>query len=93
MGNAIVTFKIMPESPEIDLEAIKEKALAIAKEKGAKGDMQSKVEPVAFGLQQILIMGMYEVTDDADFDAIASEMGKLAGVASSEVAQMDLALG
>lgn len=93
MGNAIVTFKIMPESPEVSLEPIKEQALVIAKEKGAKGDMQSKIEPVAFGLQQILIMGMYEVSDDMDFDAIAAEMGNIEGVASSEVAQMDLALG
>ncbi|MGM5483555.1 MAG: elongation factor 1-beta [Nanobdellota archaeon] len=93
MANAVVTFKIMPDSPEIDLEKIKEKALEMVKEKGAKGQIQAKIEPVAFGLKQLLIMAMYEVSDDNDFDAIAEEMGKIEGVQSSEVQNMDLAMG
>ena len=43
MAKAIITFKLMPESVEIDLEPIKEKALEIAKESGAIGQMQSKI--------------------------------------------------
>lgn len=93
MANAIVTFKIMPESPEIDLEAIKEKAFSIAKENGSKGEMQGKIEPVAFGLKQLMVYAMYEVNDNNDFDAIASKMGELEGVQSSEVHNMDLAMG
>ncbi len=93
MANAIITFKIMPESPNTDLEPIKEKALAIAKEQGAKGELQSKIEPLAFGLQQIFIYGMYEMSDDKDFDAITAEMQKIEGVSTSEIAKMDLAMG
>ena len=92
MAKAIITFKLMPESPEIDLGPIKEKAGAIAKDKGAIGEMQVKEDPIAFGLSAVLVMAMYEV-EGADFDAIAQEMGKIEHVQSSEVAKMDLALG
>lgn len=93
MANAVVTFKIMPESPEIDLESIKDKALEIAKEKGAKGQMQAKIEPVAFGLKKLLVLAMFEVSDENDFDSIAEEMQTIEGVQSSEVQNMDLAMG
>ena len=82
----------MPESPDVDLEPIKEKALAIAKDSGAIGQMQAKEEPIAFGLIAVLILGMYEV-NNADFDAIAAKMQEIENVQSAEVAKMDLALG
>ncbi|MDP3699041.1 MAG: elongation factor 1-beta [Nanoarchaeota archaeon] len=92
MAKAIITFKLMPESPDVDLEAIKTKALEIAERAGAIGQMQSKIEPIAFGLKAVLILAMYEV-EGADFDAIAEKMAAIKGVQSAEVAKMDLALG
>ena len=92
MAKAIITFKLMPESVDVDLEPIKEKALEIAKEAGAIGQMQSRIEPIAFGLKAILVIAMLEVVG-GDFDGIAAKMGELEGVQSSEVAKMDLALG
>ena len=49
----------MPESPEVDLNPIKEKAERIAREKGAIGQMQAKEEPIAFGLVAVLVLAMY----------------------------------
>jgi elongation factor 1-beta len=92
MAKAIITFKLMPESPDVDLEAIREKAMAIAKAAGAIGEMQSKLEPIAFGLKAVMVLAMYDV-EGSDFDAIAEEMGAIEGVQSAEVAKMDLALG
>ncbi len=92
-ANAIVTFNVMPESPESDFESIKEQALAIAKAEGAKGEMIAKIEPLAFGLQKIVIMGMYEMNDDMDFDSISEKMAAIEGVSNAEVAKMDLAMG
>lgn len=82
----------MPESPEIDLEAVKEKAFEIAKAEGSKGEMQYKINPIAFGLKELLVLAMYTV-DDANFDAIAEKMATLEGVQSAEVYKMDLAMG
>ena len=92
MAKAIITFKLMPESPDVDLEPIKTQAMEIAEAAGAIGQMQSKIEPFAFGLKIVLIMVMYDV-DGADFDGIAQKMGQIEGVQSAEVAKMDLALG
>ena len=92
MAKAIITFKLMPESPDVDLEAIKTKALEIAQEAGSIGQMQTKVEPIAFGLKAVLILAMYDV-EGADFDGIAQKMSEIEGVQSAEVAKMDLALG
>ena len=92
MANAIITFKLMPESPDIDLEPIKEKALKIAKEAGAIGQMQSKEEPIAFGLKALLVIAMYKV-EGSDSEAVAAKMGEIEGIQSAEVAKMDLALG
>ena len=82
----------MPESPEVNLAPIIEEAKKIAQVNGAKGDMQVKEEPVAFGLKAVLIMAMYKV-GEASFDTIAEEMAKIKHVQSAEVARMDLALG
>ena len=92
MAKAIITFKLMPESPDVDLEPIKEKAKSIAREKGAIGEMQVKEDPIAFGLIAVLVLAMYNV-DTADFDAIAQEMETIENVQAAEVAKMDLALG
>ncbi len=92
MAKAIITFKLMPESPDTDRKEIAETALKIAKENGAIGQMQTKEDPIGFGLVAVLILGMYDV-NTSDFEAIAAQMKEIHGVESAEVAKMDLALG
>lgn len=92
MAKAVITFKLMPEEPGVDLNKIKEAALKIAKENGAIGEMQSKQEPIAFGLIAVLILAMYTV-EGSDFDAIANKMSEIPEVQSAEIAKMDLPLG
>ncbi|MBI2662049.1 elongation factor 1-beta [Candidatus Woesearchaeota archaeon] len=92
MAKAVITFKIMPESPDVDLGPIKKEALRIGREGGAIGEMQIQEEPIAFGLKAVLVLGMYNV-EGSDFDAIAEKMSIIEKVQSAEVAKMDLALG
>ena len=92
MAKAIITFKLMPESPDTDLKPVEEQALKIAKDNGSIGQMQTRIDPIAFGLKAVLILAMYEV-GDADFEAIANKMSEIEGVQSAEIAKMDLALG
>jgi elongation factor 1-beta len=92
MANAIITFKVMPESPEVELEPIKEKCKEIAKAEGAKGEMLVEEQPIAFGLKAIMVKAMYEV-EDGNFDAIAEKMKAIENVQEAEVASMDLPLG
>ena len=93
MANAIVTFKIMPESPENNVEDFVDTMLEIARKHGAKGEMQTKVEPLAFGLKQLLVYAMFSMDDDKDFDSISAEMAKVEGVGTTEIVNMDLAMG
>ena len=92
MANAIITFKIMPESPDVELEKIKEEAKKIAKEAGAMGEMLVEEQPIAFGLKAVIVKAMYKV-EGGEFDAIAGKMKDIEKVQSAEVANMDLALG
>ncbi len=93
MANAIVTFKIMPKSPEVDCEAIVEKAKAIATETGAKGNVAHEIKPLAFGLKEITVIGMYEMTENFASDPVADKMAEIEGVSNAEVASVDLAMG
>ena len=92
-ANAIITFKIMPESPDVDFEVVKTSALEIATAAGAKGEMRADIVPLAFGLKQLNLMAMFEVNDDVDFDTIAEKFLAIEGVQAAEVDKMDLAMG
>ena len=89
MAKAIITFKLMPESPDVNLEVISKKAQDIAQKAGAIGQMQTKIEPIAFGLKAVLVMAMYDV-EGSDFDAIAEKMSLIDGVHKPEVPNIDL---
>ncbi|OVE74944.1 hypothetical protein BVX95_00785 [archaeon D22] len=91
-ANAIITFKVMPESPDVDFDAIVEKAKEILTAEGAKGDVASEIVPLAFGLKEIKILGMFEMKDDS-FDPIADKLAEIEGVNTAEIFKMDLAMG
>ena len=91
MANVIITLKIMPESPETDINALKSKAIEIiTEEKGEVG--KEEIEPVAFGLNAIkLIFVRDEKLGGAD--TIEQRVGQIEGVASAEVIDVRRAIG
>jgi elongation factor 1-beta len=56
MGTAIVTLRIMPESPDADLKRIEEEALKLITEFSDDRQKKVDVQPVAFGLNSINII-------------------------------------
>ena len=52
MASVVVTVKLMPESPEVDLDQMKEKATEVINKVGEVG--KTEIEPVAFGLKALL---------------------------------------
>ncbi len=82
----------MPESPDVDLEAVKQKCYELGAKLGAKGTMDSKIEPIAFGLCQLILLGMWG-SEGYNFEEIALEFEKIEGVSSAEVYKLDLAMG
>ena len=94
MANSIVTIKVMPESPEIDLEGIKEECIKISQEAGAKGNVATEIQPIAFGLSALMVLGMYGDENGAvDTEALTAKMAEIEGVQTAEVEKVDLAMG
>jgi elongation factor 1-beta len=55
MANAIVTVKIMPEDPSVDLKKVEMHALKEIEKYAGKGDTKVEIEPIAFGLKALKI--------------------------------------
>ena len=92
MGKAIVTITVMPESPEIDLEAIKEKVAHIVREFAGEGDTKTEIEPIAFGLKALKYLFVMD-EDLGSPDVAAEKVQELEGVQSAEVSDVRRAIG
>lgn len=91
MGNAIVTLRIMPESPDTDLEAIKVQATKeIANFGGEVG--KELIEPVAFGLKSLSLIFVVD-EEKGGTDALEEKIREIEGVNSAEVTDVRRALG
>ncbi|MBT3464694.1 elongation factor 1-beta [archaeon] len=83
MAEVVVTIKIMPKSPDVDLEAIKIKATdVIAEQKGEVG--KSSIEPMAFGLKSLSLIFIRDESLGSVED-IEEKIKALEGVNSAEV--------
>jgi len=92
MANAVVTIKIMPESPESDLTKIEAEAKAKIAEFAGEGQTKTTIEPVAFGLKSINIIFVVDEAKGSP-DPIAEEIARLDNVNSAEVTDVRRAIG
>ncbi|MBI2564393.1 elongation factor 1-beta [Candidatus Woesearchaeota archaeon] len=95
MSRVVVTLKVMPTSPDVDLDSISEKAVKEVKEFAEiKDDESLRVEqkPVAFGLKEIVIMfAMNE--SKGDTEKLEKKISLLEGVSSVEVTDVRRVVG
>jgi elongation factor 1-beta len=82
MGEVLTTMKIMPDSPEEDLEAIKA-TIESSMPEGAKIHEMNE-EPIAFGLVAIVLQF---ITDDGEggSEPVEEMVQAIDGVASIEI--------
>ena len=82
MGEVLTTMKIMPDSPDIDLEAIKS-TIESSMPEGARIHEISE-EPIAFGLVAVILQF---ITEDGEggSEAVEEMVQSIDGVASFEV--------
>lgn len=85
MGTAGIKFKIMPESPDIDLGEIEKEIKSKIKQGGGK-NRQYDQQPIAFGLKALI--AFFEWGEDQELEPIQEEIQKLEGVKSVEVIDM-----
>ena len=91
MANVIITFRIMPESPEIDLDKLK----SAAKKKIENfGGEVGKVEeqPVAFGLKAINIIFIMDEKKGST-EVLEDQIADIEGIKSIEVTDIRRAIG
>ncbi|MBN1645571.1 elongation factor 1-beta [Candidatus Woesearchaeota archaeon] len=93
MAVVIITLKIMPESPEVDLDRIKEDSIKLIQDfAGKEGDMRTDIQPVAFGLQSLNITFTSDEKKGST-DEVEKQIADLDGVNSVEVTDVRRAIG
>ncbi len=81
-SKVIVTFSIMPESVEVNLESVTNSAKSILSKYGEVAKIEQK--PVAFGLKSLEIMAIFDESKGST-EPIENEISEIEGVNSIEV--------
>jgi elongation factor 1-beta len=90
MGTAILKIKLMPESPDTNLDNIEIKAKEIiTKEQGSNIRMEK--EPIAFGL--IALNTLFTREETLDSDELVEKLRKIKGINSAEITDFRRAFG
>ena len=92
MANAIATVKIMPASPEVNLEDLEAKAKEEIKNFAGEGDTKTEIEPVAFGLKAVKITFVMDESLGSP-DAVSEKIDELEEVNSAEIVDVRRAVG
>jgi elongation factor 1-beta len=84
MGSVALILKVMPESPDVDLEALK---AAMRAKVPSIQDIQE--EPIGFGLKALKVMAV--VSDQGgETDALEEMLSSIEGVERAEIAELTL---
>jgi len=92
MTSVIVTFKIMPESVDTNLDEIEIQALGKVSSFAGEGDTKVVKEPVAFGLNSLNITFVMD-EDKGSPEELEKEIRDLEGVQSCETVDVRRAIG
>uniref|UniRef100_A0A7J2TJY3 Elongation factor 1-beta n=1 Tax=Archaeoglobus fulgidus TaxID=2234 RepID=A0A7J2TJY3_ARCFL len=87
MGKVFVKLKVMPSDVDVDLNKIKEE---IAKMKIKDVEFRDMaIKPIAFGLKALAVLAVMPDSEGL-IDSLVAEIGKIEGVESVEVEDMEL---
>ncbi len=78
-------YKLMPESPDADLNKIQEEAKKIVEEFGGNNKEYS-IEPIAFGLKALIVFFFYP--DDKETEELEEKFSQIKNVASAQLIDM-----
>jgi len=92
MANAVITIRIMPESPEVDLEKVLGEAKKVIADFAGEGETRSSIQPVAFGIKALNIIFVMDETKGSP-DPVAEKITQLEGVNSAEITDVRRAIG
>lgn len=90
MGIAAVKIKIMPTSPDTDLEKIKDEAKSLIEDMGGK-NCKFEEEPIAFGLKAII--AFFAWPEEKELEELENSLNDIEDVNSVQVIDIRRALG
>jgi len=85
LGKVAVTFKVMPEGVDVDLESILEKAKDLLGERFHT----SSEDPIAFGLKALKIVALFDDAEGMPED-VEKSLSSIDGVQSVEILELTL---
>tara|TARA_Y100000310_G_scaffold344625_1_gene458385 strand:- start:998 stop:1276 length:279 start_codon:yes stop_codon:yes gene_type:complete len=92
MAKVIVTWKVMPESAESDLEAVKVVVKKTIEDFDGRINGEMTEEPVAFGLKFVKVSFAYD-EEKGTTDSLEEELAKDDNIQSVEVLSVGRAMG
>jgi len=90
MGMSAVQFKILPKSPDTNLEEVKEKIKELV-EKSDGNFSSSEEQPIAFGLKALVVS--FAFPEEKEIDELGNSINQIQGVSSSEMIDYRRAIG
>lgn len=90
MAIAAIIAKIMPASPEADLDAIKNAAKEAMESEGAQ-NISFETQDIAFGLKAIMMK--FAWPEEKDTDLVESKLSQLENVSSATIEDYRRAFG
>jgi elongation factor 1-beta len=92
MADVIVKIRVMPESPEIDLNNLHKEIDVLIKGFGSRGNHNVTQEPVAFGLKALVFLFMID-EKKSNLDELENKIRAIPGINSAEVVDVRRATG
>ena len=92
MAQAVVTLKIMPESPSVDIESLAQRALKEVLDFNGNKETRIAIEPIAFGLKAVNITFVMDEAKGSP-DVLADRIALLDDVNSAQIVDVRRAIG
>jgi len=90
MATVVLIVRILPDSPETDLESIKNEARKSLEKEGAK-NISFEEKPVAFGLKALMLKT--DMPEEKGTDLVESILSKIPNVSSVTIEDYRRAFG
>ena len=92
MANVVITFRIMPQDPGIDLKQIEDEAKKEIVKFCNSQEFKTSIEPIAFGLNALNIIFVMD-ENKGSTESLEKKINEIKGVQSVEVIDVRRAIG
>lgn len=92
MAKAIISLKIMPDAPDVNMEELEKVCLEKIKEFAGETETKVEIEPIAFGLKSLNIKFVMDESLGST-EPIEKSISEIENVSSAEITDVRRAIG